>query len=472
VSQQPQRYTVDEPYEEERPQLKSRRELREEAAHSKGKPFSPPRSHREGNGSMPPARPMQPVRPVSGQPSRTYGQKNPADEDALSRSAETRRPMQPVRPVSGQPSRTYGQKNPADEDTLSRSAETRRTQAADPAAVPPRNRPAEEEKVTFKGGSNRGGDRRDSGKGRPVPVGRSGLIIAIIVGCIVLFAAIVAALGLNVFVVKNVDISGGINYTPAEMMEAMGLRMGQSMFTVSGGAMENALKDKPTLILEKVERRFPDTVQITVRETTPTMVVAYLNQYALLDNELRVLSLQAALPEGDYPLVTGVVVLDAQQGEAIVSNDKGQITALTAIVAAFGRRSDIADESTYAPLHYVSEIKIQNVEEIYMYTTDGYTIELGNTENLERKALWVEQMLPVFKQKGYAGGVLDVTASSAATFIPAAGQAEQATQAAVPATVPQTVPEGEEETQPEDGIPVATPPPGAAETTTTPAEGA
>ena len=448
MSQQAQRYTLDEPREEERPRLKSRRELREEAAHGKGRPA--PRNQQE---TAAPRRPRPPVElPESAVPYRTAAQ-----QDFAARQNAAQPPM----------ARQNAAPQNATQPPMAR-------QNAVPQNAAQQNAGGREE-TAFKGGNNRGGRSGQNARGgRDGQLPRGGLITAIVVGCIALFAAVVAALGLNVFVVKHVSIQGGINYTQAEMMEAMHLRMGQSMFTVSGMAMENALADKPTLILEKVERRFPDTVVLTLRETTPTLVVAYLNQYALLDNELRVLSLAASLPTGDYPLVTGMVVLDAQQGERVVSNDKTQLAALDRIVAIFGSRSEIADETTYAPLHYMSEIKLQNVREINMYTADGFTIELGDAENLERKALWVEQMLPVFKQKGYAGGVLDVTASSAATFIPAAGKAEQVLNP--PPTVPQALPEGENAPQeggedvPQEGwIPIATAAPGAQEPSATPA---
>ena len=72
------------------------------------------------------------------------------------------------------------------------------------------------------------------------------------------------------------------------------------------------------------------------------------------------------------------------------------------------------------------------MDNLKLFAQNGYIVDLGDSQNLDRKALWVEQMVPVFIEKGYTGGTLDVSGSNSATFIPAQGQGVTTTPAADP----------------------------------------
>lgn len=273
------------------------------------------------------------------------------------------------------------------------------------------------------------------------------LMGALVTACIVLSVAVMVALGMNLFVVRNIQVVGGVHYNRAQIIEAAGLRQGQSIFSVNAGAIRSELQSTPQLQLVSVDRQLPGTVVITVKETTPTLVVDYMNQFVTLDEELRVLSQEGSIPEGDYPLVTGMVVRTANQAEKIEVDDKLQLAALEAICAAFSTRSDSAQDDTYAPLYYITQIQLSDVDNLRLYTKNGYTVELGNAENMDRKALWVEQMVPMFIEKGYTGGTLDVAGSNSATFIPSQGQG--VTETTTPAAGGETTPTQPSVTEPE-----------------------
>jgi len=248
------------------------------------------------------------------------------------------------------------------------------------------------------------------------------LLGAMVVGCIVLAVAIMVVLGMNLFVVRTIEVKGGIHYTPNEVIRAAGLKEGQSIFSVNAAMIRSELQSTPQLQLVEVERKMPGTVLLTVKETTPTLVASYMNQFVTLDEELRVLSQEGALPEGDYPLITGMVVRSAEIADKITIDDKLQMEALESIVGHFSVRSEVAENDTYAPLYYITEIQLTDVDNIRLFTMNGYCVELGDSLDMDRKALWVEQMLPMFIEKGYTGGTLDVAGSDSATFIPAQRQ--------------------------------------------------
>ena len=273
------------------------------------------------------------------------------------------------------------------------------------------------------------------------------LLGAMVAACIVLTVAIMVALGMNLFVVRTIEVKGGVHYTPNEVISAAGLKEGQSIFSVNAAMIRTELQSTPQLQLVSVDRQLPNVVILTVKETTPTLVAGYMNQYVTLDEELRVLSQAGVLPEGDYPLITGMVVRSANMAEKITADDKLQLEALENIIACFSVRSETAENDMYAPLYYITEIQLTDVDNLKLYTKNGYSVELGTVENMERKALWVEQMVPMFIEKGYTGGTLDVAGSDSATFIPSQGQGMSVT--TTPAAQPDepaetTTAEGEE----------------------------
>lgn len=284
--------------------------------------------------------------------------------------------------------------------------------------------------------SEEGQQRSASGWSGSIP---KNLLGALVAASIVLVVAITVALGMNLFVVRTVEIKGGIHYTPNEVIRAAGLKEGQSIFSVNAAVIRSELQSTPQLQLVELERKLPNTVILTVKETTPTLVASYLNQFVTLDEELRVLSQEGALPTGDYPLITGMVVRSAEIADKITIDDKLQMAALESIVQHFSVRSATAQQDTYAPLYYITEIQLTDVDNLKLYTKNGYAVELGDAENMDRKALWVEQMLPMFIEKGYTGGTLDVAGSDSATFIPAQGQGVSMT------TTPAAVTEEESE---------------------------
>lgn len=234
---------------------------------------------------------------------------------------------------TGAPRRSAAPKMPA--ESSGQNAQTRRRRAARRQDMPRVIRTPEP--------ATRDTAQKRTGWANGIP---KHLIGAMVAGCIVLAVAIMVALGMNLFVVRNIEVVGGIHYTPGDVIRAAGLREGQSIFSVNTAMIRSELQSTPQLQLVEVDRQLPNTVILTVKETTPTLVASYMNQFITLDEQLRVLSQEGALPEGDYPLVTGMVVRSAEISDKITIDDKLQMEALETIVKCFSVRSDSAQMDT------------------------------------------------------------------------------------------------------------------------------
>ncbi len=243
-------------------------------------------------------------------------------------------------------------------------------------------------------------------------------VFGILIAGVVLILSLSAVFFLNLFKVRTVEISGGINFTRAEIMEAAGLKIGQSIFSVNAETITGHLRSTPQLRLVSFSKKYPFSVTLEVAETTPAVVAGYSGQFVTLDEELRVISREGSLPSGNYPLVTGMVIRAADSAAEIQCDDPLQMEALKSIIDAFSVRSVSAGDTTYAALHYLREIQLADVDQLVLITNNGFTIKLGTIQGMERKAMWVEQMIPIFVEKGYTEGTLDVSGSSSATFIP------------------------------------------------------
>ena len=82
---------------------------------------------------------------------------------------------------------------------------------------------------------------------------------------------------MSVFQVRAVEISGVHMLTPAEVLQASGIRSGQSVWD-DPATWERALESHPVIASARVMRRFPATLRVQVEEERP---VAYVDDGGL-----------------------------------------------------------------------------------------------------------------------------------------------------------------------------------------------
>ena len=179
------------------------------------------------------------------------------------------------------------------------------------------------------------------------------------------------------------------------------------MFAVTRAQVEKGLSEEPMVTVEKVQRRWPSTIVIHVRERSVLAAVQYDGQYLFIAEDGMVLEL-GAQAQGAFP-VTGLGVTGAKKGAVLTGPSAYQMQTLTQVVQRAGA-SAVSDKLT--------SLDMTDPTMMYLTSSLGVKIRLGNDDNLEQKFTWIDSVLPRLEQEGKRYGTLDVSGTSGASFIP------------------------------------------------------
>lgn len=230
----------------------------------------------------------------------------------------------------------------------------------------------------------------------------------IITGVLLLAALAVIALFLDssVFVVRDVQIVGESGMTYDDAVRAAGVDMGGRMRTLDVEEIVRNLEKTGVVRCTGVEKAYPSTVIINVERRTGRMVTELGGNVVLMDENGYVIGSSREMPEGNYVYVTGLAPRDAVPGR-LIGSDSQRIEAMCAVVAAI-------DECGAAD--YVSELNVDNVDSMYLYSRTGIQVLLGDTDDLNEKIIWMKYALMDLESRGETSGKLDVTGGNQADF--------------------------------------------------------
>ena len=114
--------------------------------------------------------------------------------------------------------------------------------------------------------------------------------IVLIVLC-VLVALCIFRLLLLLFPVKEFEIQGDTKYELNEIVNAAGIRTGDSLYGISKGKVEKRLLEKcPYIESVKIKRKFPNTVCFVIEERGSGWYLQSGEDFYALDYDLKVLA--------------------------------------------------------------------------------------------------------------------------------------------------------------------------------------
>lgn len=106
--------------------------------------------------------------------------------------------------------------------------------------------------------------------------------------------------------IKGIAVSGIERVAKEEIVELSGIKEGQNIFTFSEDAVIAGVKSNPWVESVEVDRNFPDTVEIIVKERSPVVLVKMDSLY-LMDSHGVIFKKYSAEEDSlDLPVVTGL----------------------------------------------------------------------------------------------------------------------------------------------------------------------
>ena len=206
-------------------------------------------------------------------------------------------------------------------------------------------------------------------------------ILGIIIG------GIIYALLSPIFNIKSITVTGNSKISSEAIVSLSRLNIDQNIFNFRTSNVEEEIKQNPYIDTVAIKRKFPDTVEISVRERTATYMLTYGNAYVYINNQGYILEITSK--RGEFPILEGYETPTEQiiEGNRLNIDDLEKLNDVLKIMEAISSGTDGIEE----------EITTINIEDKtnYILTLDKEkkTIYLGDTTNLSTKVLWINTFI-------------------------------------------------------------------------------
>lgn len=235
---------------------------------------------------------------------------------------------------------------------------------------------------------------------------------------IVVVAALSALIVLacsQIFIVRDVMVVGNRNLLREEVVTQSGVKVGDNLLGITAQQLREKLERNRYIEYLGHEFDYRGTLTLRISERLGMAVVYDLGYYYVLDAQGMVLECAgSAYPMGVAgPKVSGFAVEPNSRitvGEALPVHDRGQLEAMEYVLGEL-------DETNL--LSRMSELNVKNTENMYLLTSDGAKIVLGDTSSLNTKLLIAREVLSLREDAGdLMGAKIDVSNGYNAHYIP------------------------------------------------------
>lgn len=213
----------------------------------------------------------------------------------------------------------------------------------------------------------------------------------------------------GVFRVRRVAVVGNEHVSWDEVVEAAGLKNGVSYFAIDPEKIAAGIQQNRYLICEKVEASFPNAIAIYLRERKGCANVRVMGVTYLMDEEGMVLERDenGSLFDG-IPVVTGLQAREVRVGRIVSCSNASQKSVYTDLMRELALQGFSGE---------VSELNLSNPDSLYLITRNGYTVHLGNAEDLRAKIGTVRGVIAKLQEMGKSGGVLEASVPEVVTYM-------------------------------------------------------
>lgn len=223
------------------------------------------------------------------------------------------------------------------------------------------------------------------------------LVVSFVCFALVLAALVSAAV--IFFKIGSIEVVGQTKYSSEDIISASKLKVGQSMFLFNKFAsISNIFSACPYIDEIQMKRTLPDVIQIIVTPCVPVAIIDSEGQYYIIDIKGKILENSATLPALECPTVEGAVLNSPEVGKYAVFSEQETSKALFSVLNT-AKNSDILID--------ISSIDITRVYDIKYEYLERFTVEIGTTDDLERKLKFVDAVIAALGAN--EKGVIDVT---------------------------------------------------------------
>ena len=231
--------------------------------------------------------------------------------------------------------------------------------------------------------------------------------LSIVLAIAVLCVGVVLVFSLF-FKINTVTVTGEAVYSQKQIVEKSGIIVGENLFRIDEEKVSQLLsKELPYIKNATIKRELPDTIIIEVEATKGVACIENNKSYIILDDTGKVLDKAQAKLKEPLPIIKNVTVKNVEEGSIIELSNKKRNDTLPQILSAI--------ENT--DLDSLTEINLNNVNDIKIKYDNRITLKIGNVTNIEKKLARGKKAIENENEiNAYAEGTLDLKTDPYAFF--------------------------------------------------------
>ena len=213
----------------------------------------------------------------------------------------------------------------------------------------------------------------------------------------------------QVFKVRNVLVVGNRNLHREEIIAQSGVQIGDNLLSLSDAELKKRLEKNRYIEYVGHEFDYRGTLTLRINERLGMGVVNALGLYYVLDASGMVLECAGStFPDTVAgPKISGFSMDDNTR---VVVGDSGQLESMKRVLTTL---------DSVGLLGRIAQLDVKNLDNLYLMTTDGAKIVLGDDSDLQTKLLIAREVLAVREPLGTVRGAkIDVSSGREAHYIP------------------------------------------------------
>ena len=240
---------------------------------------------------------------------------------------------------------------------------------------------------------------------------KKGLRAALI--AVVLLAALIVVLRLTVFNVTEILVTGNVDIPASEVIRISGIRTGDNILTLNDRQVEQRITSDFRLQFRYLRRQLPHTVILSVHERQACCWITYCGILYVMDKNRMVLA------ETEDPGARPAKLVEIKGLEIRSNTVVGQVVNLGSTVQQTVFSELFLEMKVLGCTAMVQEADISNPDSILLTTRDGYTVSLGNGENIHAKLRSMLLVREELQKMGMSGGIINVSVPEVPIYTPA-----------------------------------------------------
>jgi len=252
---------------------------------------------------------------------------------------------------------------------------------------------------------------RPSRAAKPPKARAGGRTAAWICGVAAALVVVLIVLYSTVPLVRHIEVEGNSAFTDRQIIDLSGLKEGMNRFRVQEEVVAQRIEQNRYLVCELVHQPDLWTVVIRVKERKPTAAIAYNGLLLYADH--RGVVLEEVLDSGQRPegmvLVKGLEIRRSDLGRTLTMHQSSQLYVYNEI---------FVELDIMGALGWMVELDMSDMDSIFLTTSDGYIVRLGDSTDLHSKLRAMILTIEYLRQNGHGEGTVDVSAPVYPSYIP------------------------------------------------------